>query len=73
MKLETVEGAVPDVLVQRLGSLCVLWPRTRAAQDWVRAHVDVQETWGNGVVCEPRFVDAIAARLAGEGFSVLEA
>jgi len=41
VKLETVEGAVPDVLVQRFGSLCVLWPRTRAAQDWVRAHVDV--------------------------------
>jgi hypothetical protein len=72
VKLETVEVAVPDVLVQRFGSLCVLWPRTRAAQDWVRAHVDVRETWGNGVVCEPRFVDAIAAGLAAEGFSVLE-
>ena len=58
------------MLVKRFGSLCALRPRTRAAQDWVRAHVAVRETRGNGVVCEPWFVDAIAAGLAREGFSV---
>jgi len=67
----TLSAPAPDVLAQSFGSLYVLWSRTEEARVWFRAHVDVRETWGEGIVCEPRHVEAIAQGLSDAGFELM--
>ena len=69
MKHETGNVSL-DVLVQNFGSVVVLWPRTEHAREWFKEHVDSQQTWGAGTVCEPRYVHDIVDGMVNDGLEV---
>lgn len=71
VRYPTLSTPAPVVLAQSFGSIYILWPRTAEAKTWFRDYVDVQETWGEGVVCEPRYVQIIAQGLADAGFELV--
>jgi len=53
------------------GSIVLLTPRTPAATEHLRSEAfDGAQVWGPAVVVEPRYVDALAARLEADGFTV---
>jgi hypothetical protein len=58
-----------DVIVQGHGSIVLLWPQNRAVKDWLYEQCDVQQTWGEGIAVEPRYVSAIIEGLEQAGFS----
>ena len=60
-----------DVIVQGHGSIVLFWPRTSIAKDWFTENVDVQQTWGEGIVVEPRYVSSIIEGLENAGLEVV--
>lgn len=53
------------------GSLCILTPVTKAANDWIGLHIpDDAMTWCNGIVIEPRYAEAILDGIACDGLTV---
>jgi hypothetical protein len=60
-----------DFTLYNHGSICVLTPKTKAARGWVLMHVDDEaQTWGSGLVIEPRYVGPILDGLTNDGLTV---
>lgn len=59
-----------DVIVQGHGSLVLLWPQNDAAKTWISEYVDVQQTWGNGIAVEPRYLSPIVEGMIDAGLVV---
>lgn len=48
-----------------------LQPLTQAARDWIADHVDDEaQYWGDALVVEPRYVEALATGMAEAGLTV---
>jgi hypothetical protein len=49
-----------DFTVQDDGTICILYPHTPAAKAWVDKNLivnsDETESWGGGIVIEPRYL-----------------
>lgn len=54
------------------GSVCILFAKTKAAEAWVDEHLPADaQTWGvNGIVIEPRYVEAIATGIIADGLEI---
>lgn len=59
-----------DFQLSNVGSICILYPRTQRARDWVADHLDEHQSWCAGVVIEPRYVDAIVEGAREDGLEV---
>ncbi len=61
----------PDVAIHNHGTIVVIVPETPAAREWCADNLgpDVLR-WGDGIACEPRYVEDIADGLQAEGFTV---
>jgi hypothetical protein len=60
-----------DVRVESHGSLFLLHPTTRYAQQWLSDHVAEDALWWAGaLVVEPRYVEAIVEGAVGDGLEV---
>lgn len=71
-KLKAQKHRVADVLVQGHGSIVLLWPQNTPAKAWLYGHVDVAQTWGEGIVVEPRYLSPILEALEDAGFMLEE-
>lgn len=58
-----------DVIVQGHGSIVLLWPRTNTAKAWFDENVKVEQTWGEGIAVDPRYVSDIISALEDDGFA----
>ena len=69
----TGDRPVPDFLVQNHGSICILWPRTGAAQDWCVDHLDplAPQRWGDGYVVEHRYITDVVDAVISDGYDVI--
>lgn len=67
---------MPDITIENHGTIVLLRPMTPEGTAWVDEHLTGDHlenevlTWGNAVVCEPRFVGDILAGMIGAGLSV---
>jgi len=63
-----------DFTVQNDGSICVLYPHTPAAKAWVDKNLIVNseemESWGGGIVIEPRYLPNIINDIRQSGLEV---
>lgn len=60
-----------DFHLQDEGTIAILTPLTKEAEEWVDEHLPEDATrWGQGVVIEHRFVATILNALAVDGFSI---
>lgn len=59
-----------DVAVDDQGSIVLLRPISAAADAWINEHVEVQQTWGDSIVVEHRFADAIIDGMIADGLEV---
>ena len=61
--LEQYTKPVADFFIDSQSSVFVVIPRTDAAKAWIEEHVDMEDvqTWGNGIVVEHRFIQALVA------------
>lgn len=60
-----------DFIFSDHGSVTILLPRTEAAKSWVAEHIpDDAQTFGSGIVIEPRYVGAILEGLVDDGLTV---
>jgi hypothetical protein len=62
---------MPDFTLYNHGSIVVLTPMTKRGRGWVLMNVDDEaQTWGRGVVIEPRSVASILDGLTADGLTV---
>jgi hypothetical protein len=63
----------PDILVENHGSIFLLRPITSVGHAWLQENIIGEDTltFGNAVVCEPRYVSAIVFGARGEGLLVV--
>lgn len=63
---------VPDFILQRDASLCILYVQTEAAQQWVTDNVTGETTWWgkNGLVVEWRYIDDLIFGIENDGLAV---
>lgn len=60
-----------DFLFVDHGSVCILTPLSESAGEWVEAHIAADaQTFGPGVVIEPRYVDPILAGITDDGLTI---
>ena len=53
------------------GSICLLTPLSAQALDWVENNLPKErQTWGGGIVIEPRYVDDIVEGFMEDGLTV---
>ena len=53
------------------GSICILTPLSDAASEWLDENLDPDhQTWGRGVVVEPRYLEDLVAGIAGDGLTI---
>lgn len=53
------------------GSLVILESCTPAANEWIEDHIpDDAQTWGTGIVIEPRYVDDIVQGMQSDGLTI---
>lgn len=61
----------PDFEVENHGSVVVISPENDAAEEYLQSKAPEDATWWyGGLVCEPRYVQAILDDLIAEGFTV---
>ena len=60
-----------DVEVHDHGSVVIINIVSDEARAWVLENVEVRQTWGRGIVVEPRYVDHIIDGLRDAGFIVV--
>jgi hypothetical protein len=61
-----------DIRVEHHSTLVLLWPLTRAADDWLHAHAgESAQWWADALVVEPRYVEDIVAGAREAGLEVL--
>ena len=64
---------VTDFQIANHGSIVVLTPVTADAQAWVDEHILVEgnevQTWGKGIVVEPRYLGNIIEGFSAEGLT----
>lgn len=63
---------MPDVRVDRLGTVVLLSPLTVEARTWIEQNADAPSgAWQSvGLAVEPRMVDAVIGGLTAAGFTV---
>ena len=61
-----------DITLADHGSVFLVSPHTPAAEEWLDDHVDPEaQRWGrNGIVVEPRYVEALTEGIVADGLSV---
>jgi hypothetical protein len=59
-----------DILAQDEGTIWVLSPVTDRAKHWIEEHVEVQTTWGDGIVVEHRYVHDLVEGAMFDGLTV---
>lgn len=60
-----------DFLFKNHGSICLLFPQTSEAVNWVDENVgDDRTNYCSGFVVEPRYVDDLIAGITGDGLTV---
>ena len=60
-----------DIRLLDHGTICLLFPATAAAEQWLRAHTAGDATWwGRALVVEPRYVADIIAGAQADGLVV---
>jgi hypothetical protein len=61
-----------DLIFENHGSLFLIRPVSPAGQSWLDENVGDSETqtWGGAIVCEPRYVEAIAHGAIEAGLAV---
>lgn len=52
------------------GSIAVLTPLTDGAREWVDENIQVEQTWGGGIVIEHRYVGPILEGIVDAGFTL---
>lgn len=57
-----------DYVVENHGSISLLRPLTGVCEDWIEDHVGYEQTWGNAIVVESRYLMPILIGLEAEGF-----
>ncbi len=62
----------PDISIENYGSLFLLRPTSPMGQIWLDENVGDKNTltFGDAVVCEPRYVEAIVLGAIGAGLAV---
>jgi len=58
-----------DFRVENHGSIVLLRPLTDSAETWVEDFVAYQQTFGDAIVVEHRYIAAIVEGFEAEGFS----
>jgi hypothetical protein len=62
-----------DLHIVSHGSVCLLHPKTPAAQDWFAEHFAGREEiqfWGGALVVEPRYVEDLAMAAVADGLTI---
>lgn len=60
-----------DFSFKNHGSVCILEPLSEAGKEWASEHLpDDAQSWGGGVVIEPRYADPILDGIAADGLEV---
>jgi hypothetical protein len=60
-----------DFTVQHEGTIIILYPHGRDAQEWIEEHIpEDAQRWGTGIVIEPRYFDAIAEGIREAGLEI---
>lgn len=60
-----------DARFENHGSLWLVRPLTAAATDWIEDNVfDEAQFWGNALVVEPRYVEALAEGMTLDGLAI---
>lgn len=60
-----------DLFVHNHGSIFVLEPVSKAGFDWLDEHIaEEHQIWGNGIVVEHRYIDAIVDGALADGLEV---
>ena len=63
--------APPDLIFENHFSIFLIRPVTRLGENWLYSHVaESAQTWGNAVVCEPRYVADIHEGAVRDGINV---
>jgi hypothetical protein len=66
---EIIEPA--DFAIRNHGSICLLYPLTFYAREWVVDNLPADRMlWGSAVVIEPRYVEDIVIGIKGDGLSI---
>lgn len=65
------DTAPPDLVVRDEGSIFIVTPQTVAGEQWVAMHIPEDAMrWCNGVVVEPRYIEAIVTGAREDGLAV---
>lgn len=59
-----------DVVIVNHGSICLLRPNNKASRGWIDQKVCWEQSWGDAIVVEPRYVPDIVLGLVRDGFKV---
>lgn len=60
-----------DITIINHGSILVLQPGTPDGREWLDEHIgDDAQTWGGGIVVEPRYVGAIVNGMIEDGLAL---
>lgn len=68
--LRTTDRPVCDVIIQGHGSVILIWPQNDNVKWWIEENVYVNAKWGEGIVCEPRYISPIVEALLAAGYTV---
>jgi hypothetical protein len=60
-----------DFVIHNHGSIFLLQPESEAGRAWIAEHIpEDAQTWGDAIVVEHRYIDAIAAGAMSDGLTV---
>jgi len=60
-----------DIIVRNHGSIVLLEPQDRAAEEWLETNVEAEaQWWGPSLVVEPRYVEDIVEGARADGLEV---
>ena len=60
-----------DFHIQNEGSIVILYPHGREAQEWIEEHLPADaQRWGTGIVIEPRYLEDILNGIRADGLEV---
>jgi hypothetical protein len=65
-----IEENIADVSIQNEGSLFLFFALTQSARDWIEENVAEPRWWGNALVVEHSYAQALAEGMAGDGLNV---